>query len=179
MRPWQILGNKRAQFPWKLHPTSREKKVKGRAFTADLFREQKGSLGLSERKDVRGERVKEMVKERGEDWTHTGWERKQKRSGSVWCLLLSSGSFLSHSGHQERYIFKKNWERNMRLSALSQGRLQWGNHSTEGSWVITDASFQTDLIIRETLWRSHIPHILHTQSYNRAYLHDVSAWTKL
>lgn len=55
----------------------------------------------------------------------------------------------------------------MRLSALSQGRSLWGNHSTEGSWVITDAGFQTDPIIRETLWHSHIPHILHTQSYNR------------
>lgn len=32
---------------------------------------------------------------------------------------------------------EKRIERNTRLSAV-----QWGNHSTEGSWVITGASFE-------------------------------------
>ncbi len=39
MRPRQNPGHKRNPFPWKLLSTSRGKKMKRRAFTADLFRE--------------------------------------------------------------------------------------------------------------------------------------------
>lgn len=138
-----------------------EKKIKRRAFTADLFREQKGSFrsvweeGWARRKEWKKE------KKSGRD------ERKKKE----WrCLVFAPVlGFISFSRRASSTIYlvrKRHRERNARLSALSgtgaaskpQHRGIMGNHRRELPEV--------DPIIREALRpsRTHILHILRAQS---------------
>lgn len=132
MRPWQNPDHKRNWFPWKLLATRRGKKNQRKTIYSWFVL--RTVSGVPERRDERAERKRRGIWEKGGRVGTYGMRGNKKRSGRVW------SSFLSHDGHQARYLFKKrkeNQERNTRLSAV-----QWGNHSTEGSWVITGASFE-------------------------------------
>ena len=140
-------GHKRNQFPWKLLPTNRKKgKSKGRPFTADLFRGQKGGFGSVWEGEGWArrwsERKKETISDRQEEWTHAAWE-EEKRGGAV-----STASFLSHSRHRTWYIW---WVRRKKQEAVSsfQGCVHCRNRSTGESWVITGTSFEKSTLSLE------------------------------
>lgn len=102
---------------------------------------------------------KETVKEREEGWT--GWEGGKKKEWQ--CSVFCPCPFLSHGGHQARYIWWKNSsERETRGCRLSQGLVQRANRSTEGSWVITGASIQKSTLSLEKPWAAEAVAFTHT-----------------
>lgn len=107
MRPWQNPSHKRSPFPWKLHPTSRKKEIKGRPCTADLLQGEKG--GFRTVWGERNERVKESY----------GIGKGKKAVFGV-CPCPQAHLFFTVGTKHD--ICGERTERNMRLSALSGKR---------------------------------------------------------